>query len=93
MARTAETRSDLHNLRRVAIGDVEGIEPLYERFAGRTFAVCLEVLEDPAQAEDALRETFLEVWRRAGEYDPEHGGVGNWIAKLGAARSMLRAAR
>jgi RNA polymerase sigma-70 factor, ECF subfamily len=69
-------------------GDVEALRPIYDRFANRALAVCLRILRDRAVASDALQETFLEVWRRAREYDPRRGNLECWIATIARSRAL-----
>ena len=75
-------------LLKVARGDTGALKPLYERYGGRAFAICLRILHDRAEAEEVLQETFMEVWRRAREYDPRRGGLESWIATIARTRSI-----
>ncbi len=50
----------------------------------------LRVLGSRADAEEVLQETFLEVWRRAREFDPSRGGVETWVTTIARTRAIDR---
>lgn len=59
------------------------------------YGVALRVLRSPAEAEEALQEAFLRVWRHAGAYRPELGAPMTWLITIvrREALTMLRARR
>jgi RNA polymerase sigma-70 factor, ECF subfamily len=64
------------------------MEPLYQRFAARAFAICLRILRERHEAEEVLQETFMEVWRRAREYDAKRGAIEAWVATIARTRAI-----
>jgi RNA polymerase sigma-70 factor (ECF subfamily) len=80
--------ADRQTLERVSRGDPAAMEPLYQRFAARAFAICLRILRERHEAEEVLQETFLEVWRRAKEYDPRRGAIEAWVATIARTRAI-----
>jgi RNA polymerase sigma-70 factor (ECF subfamily) len=48
------------------------------------------VLRSTADAEEIVQETFVEVWRRAGEYDVRRGSPIAWIATIARTRAIDR---
>jgi RNA polymerase sigma-70 factor (ECF subfamily) len=77
-------------LQQVALGSSEAMRTLYARCSGRAWAVVLRVLGSRADAEEVLQETFLEVWRRAREFDPSRGGVETWVTTIARTRAIDR---
>jgi RNA polymerase sigma-70 factor (ECF subfamily) len=63
---------------------------LYARCASRAFAACLRLLPSRADAEEVLQEAFLEVWRRARDFDPERGGLETWVTTIARTRAIDR---
>jgi RNA polymerase sigma-70 factor (ECF subfamily) len=90
-ARIAE--SDAALAERIAAGDAEALRQVYERLAGKVRAIALRVLGRPAEADDVLQDTFLEVWRLAGVFDPARGSLSTWVATLAHRRSVDRLRR
>ena len=75
---------------RMARGDRDALGTLYERHAGRLFAVLLKVLGERAEAEDLLHDVFLEAFRRANDYSPARGTVSAWLALRARSRALDR---
>ena len=55
---------------------------LYDRHAGLLYRLALKILEDPAQAQDALHDAFLIAWHKAAMYDEKRGNVAAWLIVL-----------
>lgn len=75
---------------RAARADASALRGLFERHAGRALAVALRILRSRAEAEEVVQETFLEIWRRAREYDAARGGVTGWILTICRTRAIDR---
>ena len=67
-----------------------GLDLLHERYAKLLKVLCMKVLYNDADAEDLLRDVFVEIWARAGGYDPLKGRPLSWIATLTRRRSIDR---
>jgi len=87
---SAEAGEDARVLAAVARGDRAGLRTLYERHAGRALAIALRILRSHAEAEEVVQDSFLEVWRRAVQYDQSRGSAGVWIATIARSRAIDR---
>jgi len=65
-------------LRRVADGDTAAFEELYTLWSPMLYGLACKILEDPREAEDALQEGFLHLWRKAGTYDARRSSPTTW---------------
>jgi len=61
-------------------------DALYARYAPRIYGLGLVLLEDRADAEDLVQDTFLKVWRTGSAFDPRRGSLDGWILLI--ARSL-----
>lgn len=77
-------------LRRVGRGEAEALRALYETQGPRLFAVALRVVRARADAEEVVQETFLEVWRRARDYDAGRGSPLAWMVTICRTRAIDR---
>ncbi len=65
-----ETRAEDDELiRRVALGDRQAFEALYDRYAASVFGVALRMLGEREIAEEAVQEIFWRIWQRAASFD------------------------
>jgi len=82
-------------LARVAAGDIAALRALYDAHAPRAMAIAVRILRSPEEAEDVVQETFLELWRRAAQFDSRRGSAIAWIVTIARSRAIdrLRAAR
>jgi len=72
--------------------DEEAFRALYERTAGRLFAVCLRIARHRRLAEELLQESYLLIRQRAREFDPARGGALTWMIAItrGHALDVIR---
>ena len=75
-------------LRKVAVGDRRAFEQIYRRTSAKLFGICLRILPDRTQAEEALQEAFLSVWQRAASFDEARGSAMTWLISLTRNRAI-----
>ena len=64
---------------RVAAGEAQALEELYDRYARPAYSLARRVTGDPAFAEEAVQEVFLAVWRQPGRFQAGRGGFATWL--------------
>jgi RNA polymerase sigma-70 factor (ECF subfamily) len=88
---SAERRTSLiEALHRVAAGDRAALSEVYSATSAKLFAVCLRILPDRDEAEDALQEAYLTVWRNAGRFDAARASPITWLVTLTRNRALDR---
>jgi RNA polymerase sigma-70 factor (ECF subfamily) len=90
---TADTERDpdlAALLARVARGDHQAFELLYDELAGPVYGVVRQVLRDPAQSEEIAQEVLLEIWRTASRFDPAKGSPPAWALTIAHRRAVDR---
>jgi len=64
------------------------LERVYDEFGGTVFAYLMSVLRNRPTAEDVQQDVFLEVWKRAPEYDAGRGSLAAWIMVIARSRAI-----
>ena len=82
---------------RVARSDRAAFETLARRLHGNAARIAVRVLGPGPDAEDAVQAAFLNLWRKAGQFDAARGAVEPWFNRLVAnacldRRRMIRPA-
>lgn len=86
-----EARARLvHALQRIAAGDRAALSELYSATSAKLFGVCLRILPDRSEAEDALQEAYLTIWRNADRFDGARGSPITWLVALTRNRALDR---
>jgi RNA polymerase sigma-70 factor, ECF subfamily len=75
---------------RVALGDRAAFSALYDATSAKLFGICLRVLNDRHEAEDALQEVFVRVWHKAGSYAVNGLSPMTWLITLARNLSIDR---
>jgi RNA polymerase sigma-70 factor (ECF subfamily) len=68
-------------LEQVAQGDAEAFDALMRQHQDRVLAVCLRMLGNRAEAEDAAQEVFVKMYHQAGQLEPR-GQVYTWLYRV-----------
>jgi RNA polymerase sigma-70 factor, ECF subfamily len=87
---TAQQMLDREMIARISRRDQGAFSALYDRLSGPLYSLAMKMLGDPAEAQDALQEVFLQIWSRAGTYDPEQSSVFSWTVLLTRSRVIDR---
>jgi RNA polymerase sigma-70 factor (ECF subfamily) len=89
-ARPERDTSDAELLRAVAHGDEAALASVYDRYASILLGLLLRILRSRPEAEDVLQEVFLQVWRRAKDFDESRGRAFTWLVTLARSRAIDR---
>jgi len=63
---------------------------VFDRTGAKLFGICLRILGDEAEAEDAVQDVFVSVWNRAGSFDPARASPISWLAAIARNRAIDR---
>ncbi|MEE2912423.1 MAG: sigma-70 family RNA polymerase sigma factor [Planctomycetota bacterium] len=74
-----ETEADYRLMRRVAIGEEDAVAELYDRFSALVFKLSLQFLSNTGEAEDAVQEVFVRLWKTADRFDPRKAKLVTWV--------------
>lgn len=91
---------DMALMRRVATNEEAAIAELYDRFGSLVFRMAYQSLPNRQEAEDAVQEVFVRLWKTAGRYDQTRSALVTWVMlisrrhlvdKLRRSRARLKA--
>lgn len=77
-------------LTNAARGDKASFAALYNAIAPRVLGLCVQIVQQRAQAEEVMQEVFIEVWRRAAEFNSAKGSAQTWVLRLARLRAIDR---
>ncbi|MGB5504551.1 MAG: sigma factor, partial [Polyangiales bacterium] len=67
----------------MAAGDSKrALRAFYAQYASTVLALLTKMLGSPAEAEELLQEVFVELWRRAPQFDSSRGSVIAWVVTV-----------
>jgi RNA polymerase sigma-70 factor, ECF subfamily len=82
--------SDVSLLQAIARRDESALGSLYDRYRLILFGLLVRILSSREEAEDILQEVFLQVWRRAADFDERRGKPFTWLVTLARSRAIDR---
>jgi RNA polymerase sigma-70 factor (ECF subfamily) len=79
---TATDDADRAVLARIANGELQALDELYERYKTMAYSIAYRITNDAALAEDVVQDAFLGAWRNAGRYIQVRGSVKTWLLSI-----------
>ncbi|MBS0191358.1 MAG: sigma-70 family RNA polymerase sigma factor [Phycisphaerales bacterium] len=80
-------------LQRIASGDKAAVQQCIERYTGLVWSLTRRMSLNTADAEDAVQEIFVEIWRNAYRFDPAVASETTFIAMIARRRLIDRKRR
>jgi RNA polymerase sigma-70 factor (ECF subfamily) len=83
-------------LERVAAGDSTAVQDCINRYGGLVWSIARDLTRTAADAEDAVQEVFLSVWKNAPRFDATKASEKTFIAMIARRRlidSLRKAGR
>ncbi|MGH7097418.1 MAG: sigma-70 family RNA polymerase sigma factor [Stellaceae bacterium] len=82
---SAQLRALISNIAR---RDRAAFTALYDATAAQLFGVALRILHRRDLAEEALQESYVAIWERAGNYSPVRGAPMTWLVTIVRHRAI-----
>jgi RNA polymerase sigma factor (sigma-70 family) len=67
---------------RVAAGELNALELLYDRYRTMAYSIALRITGEATLAEDVVQDAFLGAWRNAGRYAESRASVKTWLLAI-----------
>lgn len=71
-------------------GNTDSFAVIFKRYHRLVHTTALRILRDAGEAEDLTQAVFLEIYRKAGQFDPERGILKVWLLQYAYSRSINR---
>jgi RNA polymerase sigma factor (sigma-70 family) len=83
-ARSASAADDVDRqvLERVAAGELDALEALYDRYRTMAYSIAFRITADASLAEDVVQDAFLGAWRNAARYAESRASVKTWLLAI-----------
>ena len=82
--------ADINLLHAIARSDEAALASLYDRYRLILFGLLVRILASREEAEDILQDVFIQVWRRAADFDEQRGKPFTWLVTLARSRAIDR---
>lgn len=90
-SQTSDTQAALvAALRAAADGERSALRKIFDCTSAKLMGICLRILKDREEAEDALQDTYVSVWQRAASFDPAKASPITWLATIARNRAIDR---
>jgi RNA polymerase sigma-70 factor (ECF subfamily) len=80
-------------LARIAAGDPAAVPECITRYGGLVWSLARRFLGNPSDAEDAVQDVFIELWKNAARYDPTRSSEPTYITMIARRRLIDRKRR
>lgn len=74
----------------VAAGDRAAVRRCIDRWGPLVWSLARRHCDGPAEAEDAVQDIFVELWKSAGRFDPAVGSEATFVATVARRRLIDR---
>lgn len=74
----------------IAAGKSEPLAHLYDETAALLYGLALQILGNPADADEVVVDVFEQIWRTAKSFDAARGSVWRWLTVLTRSRAVDR---
>lgn len=80
-------------LPRIAAGDPAAVPDCITRYGGLVWSLARRFLGNSSDAEDAVQDVFIELWKNAARYDPLRSSESTYITMIARRRLIDRKRR
>jgi RNA polymerase sigma-70 factor, ECF subfamily len=81
---------DQRVMQHLQAGNTDAFAIIFKRYHRLVHVTALHILRDAADAEDLTQSVFLEIYRKAGQFDSARGTLKVWLLQYAYSRSTNR---
>lgn len=80
-------------LKRIALGDRDAVKDCLDKYGGLVWSIARKMLRNSDDAEDAVQEIFVDIWKNAERFDESQSSETTFIAMIARRRIIDRIRR
>ena len=80
--------SDSQLMSAIVNGDEVAFRTFFERHSLGVMKTLFRILREPADAEDVMQETFLQLWSRSSQYDAAKASPAGYLTLIARSRAL-----
>jgi len=73
-------------LTRVAAGDANAVQECIDRYGNLIWTIARRMTRSATEAEDAVQDVFIDLWKSAGRFDPSRASESAFVAMVARRR-------
>jgi RNA polymerase sigma-70 factor (ECF subfamily) len=77
-------------LKRIAAGDRTAVQDCLDQYGGLIWSIARRMLRNSDDAEDAVQEIFVDIWKNAGKFDETQSSETTFVAMIARRRLIDR---
>lgn len=77
-------------LKRIALGDRSAVDDCLDAYGGLIWSIARKMLRNSDEAEDAVQEVFIDIWKNAGRFDETQSSETTFVAMIARRRIIDR---
>lgn len=77
-------------LKRIALGDRDAVTDCLDKYGGLVWSIARKMLRNSDDAEDAVQEIFVDIWKNAERFDESQSSETTFIAMIARRRIIDR---
>jgi RNA polymerase sigma-70 factor (ECF subfamily) len=68
--------------------DESALSKLYDDYSAALYGVILRMCKDEQHAQNLLQDTFMTIWEKAHQYDPDKGKFYTWAYRIAKNKTL-----
>ncbi|MBX7222228.1 MAG: sigma-70 family RNA polymerase sigma factor [Blastocatellia bacterium] len=77
-------------LERIALGEKQAVQDCLDTYGNLIWALARKLSPNPADAEDAVQEIFIDLWKHAARFDAQQASETTFVAMIARRRLIDR---
>ena len=65
-------------MQQIALRDAKALALLYQRYGSKLYGLAVKMLQNHQESEEVLQDVFVQLWKRAGQYDRAKASPFSW---------------